>query len=112
MEDIRVGSVRISRIIRAMKSYSHMDQSPQREVDIHEGIDDTVIIMQHRFKQGVTVHRDYDRSLPHLTVYGSGLNQVWANLIDNAMDAMSGRGDIVVKTYHEMNEVVIEYATQ
>src|SRR6201993_1716936 len=109
MEDIRVGSVRISGIIRAMKSYSHMDQSPQQEVDIHEGIEDTLIIMQHRLKQGVTVHREYDHSLPHLSVYGSELNQVWTNLIDNAIDAMSGKGDIVVRTYREMDEAVVEF---
>src|SRR6516225_4570260 len=108
MEDIRSGSVRMSVIIRAMKSYSHLDQSPQQEVDIHEGIEDTLIIMQHRLKQGVTVHRDYDRSLPHLTVYGSELNQVWTNLIDNAIDAMSGNGDIIVRTYREMDEAVVE----
>jgi signal transduction histidine kinase len=109
MEDIRVGSVRISGIIRAMKSYSHLDQSPQQEVDIHEGIEDTLIIMQHRLKQGVTVHREYDHSLPHLSVYGSELNQVWTNLIDNAIDAMSGKGDIVVRTYREMDEAVVEF---
>lgn len=108
MEDIRVGSVRISAIIRAMKSYSRMDQAPQQEVDIHEGIEDTLIIMQHRLKQGVTVQRDYDRSLPHLTVYGSELNQVWTNLIDNAIDATNGRGDIIVRTYREMDEAVVE----
>ncbi|AXF05489.1 cyclic nucleotide-binding protein (plasmid) [Paraburkholderia hospita] len=109
MEDIRVGSVRISGIIRAMKSYSHMDQSPQQEVDIHEGIEDTLIIMQHRLKQGVTVHREYDHNLPHLSVYGSELNQVWTNLIDNAIDAMSGKGEIVVRTYREMDEAVVEF---
>jgi signal transduction histidine kinase len=109
MEVIRVGSVRISGIIRAMKSYSHLDQSPQQEVDIHEGIEDTFIIMQHRLKQGVTVHREYDHSLPHLSVYGSELNQVWTNLIDNAIDAMSGKGDIVVRTYREMDEAVVEF---
>ena len=54
------------------------------------------------------MHRDYDRSLPLLTVYGSELNQVWTNLIDNAIDAMSGNGDIVVKTYREMDEAVVE----
>jgi signal transduction histidine kinase len=108
MEDIRVGSVRISAIIRAMKSYSRMDQAPQQEVDIHEGIEDTLIIMQHRLKQGIAVQRDYDRSLPPLTVYGSELNQVWTNLIDNAIDATNGRGDIIVRTYREMEEAVVE----
>jgi signal transduction histidine kinase len=91
-----------------MKSYSRMDQAPQQEVDIHEGIEDTLLIMQHRLKHGITVQREYDRSLPQLTVYGSELNQVWTNLIDNAIDATSGRGDIIVRTYRETDEAVVE----
>lgn len=108
MEETRSGSVRISEIIRAMKSYSHMDQAPQQEVDLHDGLEDTLIIMHHRLKQGVTVRREYDRSLPHLMVYGSELNQVWTNLIDNAIDAMDGRGEIIVRTCREMDDAVIE----
>jgi len=108
MDEIRLGSVRISEVIRALKSYSHMDRAPQQEVDIHEGIDDTLIIMQYRLKHGITVHRDYDRSLPRITVYGSELNQVWTNLIDNAIDAMSDKGDLIVRTYREVDEAVVD----
>ena len=85
-----------------------MDQAPQQEVDIHEGIEDTLTIMHHKLKQGVSVKRDYDRSLPRLQVYGSELNQVWTNIIDNAADAMSGRGDITVRTCREGDYVVVE----
>ena len=94
MDEAKRGAARISDIVKAMKSYSYMDQAPQQEVDIHEGIEDTLTIMHHKLKQGVTVKRDYDRCLPRLTVYGSELNQVWTNIIDNAADAMSSRGDI------------------
>jgi signal transduction histidine kinase len=91
-----------------MKSYSHMDQAPQQEVDVHDGIEDTLIVMQHRLKQGVKVRREYDRSLPRLTVYGSELNQVWTNLIDNAVDAMNGAGELVIRTCRDFDDLVIE----
>ncbi|MGF6369018.1 signal transduction histidine kinase [Paraburkholderia sp. RAU6.4a] len=109
MEETRRGSSRISEIIRAMKSYSHMDQAPQQEVDVHEGIEDTLVIMRHRLGQGIVVRREYDRSLPHLTVYGSELNQVWTNLIDNAIDAMKGGGELIVRTRRELEEAVVEF---
>jgi signal transduction histidine kinase len=108
MDEAKRGAARISDIVKAMKSYSYMDQAPQQEVDIHEGIEDTLTIMHHKLKQGVTVKRDYDRCLPRLTVYGSELNQVWTNIIDNAADAMSGRGDITVRTCRQGDYVVVE----
>ncbi|MGF6970808.1 signal transduction histidine kinase [Paraburkholderia sp. WC7.3g] len=108
VEETRRGAVRISEIVKAMKSYSYMDQAPQQAVDLHDGIDDTLTIMQHRLKHGVTVRREYDRSLPHLVVHGSELNQVWTNLIDNAIDAMEGKGEIVIRTRRDANDAVIE----
>jgi signal transduction histidine kinase len=108
VEETRRGAVRISEIVKAMKSYSYMDQAPQQAVDLHGGIDDTLTIMHHRLKHGVTVRREYDRSLPNLVVYGSELNQVWTNLIDNAIDAMEGKGEIVIRTGRDANDAVIE----
>ncbi|SAL57887.1 ATP-binding protein [Caballeronia humi] len=108
VEETRRGAVRISEIVKAMKSYSYMDQAPQQAVDLHGGIEDTLTIMQHRLKHGVTVRREYDRSLPKLVVYGSELNQVWTNLIDNAIDAMEGKGEIVIRTGRDANDAVIE----
>ena len=108
MDEAKRSAARISDIVKAMKSYSYMDQAPQQEVDIHEGIEDTLTIMHHKLKQGITVKRDYDRSLPRLQVYGSELNQVWTNIIDNAADAMSGRGDIIIRTRREGDYVVVE----
>jgi signal transduction histidine kinase len=108
VEETRRGAVRISEIVKAMKSYSYMDQAPQQAVDLHDGIEDTLTIMHHWLKHGVTVRREYDRSLPNLVVYGSELNQVWTNLIDNAIDAMEGKGEIVIRTGRDANDAVVE----
>lgn len=103
-----IGAGRISEIVKAMKDYSYMDQAPLQEVDIHCGIEDTLTIMRHKLKQGVTVKRDYDRTLPHVPVYGSELNQVWTNLIDNAVDAMEGSGELTIRSRRDGNFAVVE----
>ncbi|MEH2273109.1 MAG: cyclic nucleotide-binding domain-containing protein [Nostoc sp.] len=94
------GSERISELVQAMKSYSHLDQGIQQEVDIHQGLEDTLRLFAHKLKCGVQVQRNYDRSLPKILAYGSELNQVWTNLIDNAIDAMDGKGLLEIKTWH------------
>ncbi|MEO8039297.1 MAG: ATP-binding protein [Betaproteobacteria bacterium] len=104
------GAKRIAELVKAMKSYSYMDQAPRQEVDVHEGIEATLTIMRHRLKQGVAVVRDYDRTLPRLTVFGSELNQVWTNLIDNAVDAMDGKGTLTVRTRRDGGHAVVEIA--
>lgn len=79
---------RISALVKALKSYAYMDQAPIQEIDIHQGLEDTLTILQHKLKQGITVQREYDSALPKICAYGSELNQVWTNLIDNAIDAL------------------------
>jgi signal transduction histidine kinase len=91
-----------------MKDYSHMGHAPLQEVDIHDGIEDTLTIMQHKLKHGITIKRNYDRALPRVPVYGSELNQVWTNLIDNAIDAMEGSGELSIRSYQEGDYVVVE----
>jgi signal transduction histidine kinase len=71
-------------------------------------LENTLVIMQHKLKQGVTVKREYSQDLPHIEAYASELNQVWTNIIDNAADAMEGRGEIVLRTYKEDDQVVVE----
>jgi signal transduction histidine kinase len=93
-------SSRIFDLVHAVKSYSYMDQAPIQEVDIHEGIENTLLIMGHKLKN-ITVIRDYDRTLPKITAYGSELNQVWTNLIDNAVDALDGKGQIKIRTWRD-----------
>jgi signal transduction histidine kinase len=77
-------------------------------VDLHDGLESTLTILNHKLKHGVTVTRDYDRSLPRLCAYGSELNQVWTNLIDNAVDAMGGKGRLRVRTARDGDCALVE----
>ncbi|TCG09718.1 cyclic nucleotide-binding protein [Paraburkholderia steynii] len=110
MDEAMQGALRISDIVAAMKSYSFMDQGPQQEIDIHDGIDDTLTVMMHEMKRGIDVIRDYDHSLPRLQVYGSELNQVWTRIIENAIEAMSGQGTITIRTRRDADCAVVEIA--
>jgi signal transduction histidine kinase len=85
-----------------------MDQAGEQEIDIHEGLESTLIMFHHRLKYGISVVRQYDRSIPRICAFGGELNQVWTNLIDNAIDAMSGKGELVVRTASEFSRVLVE----
>jgi signal transduction histidine kinase len=98
---------RIVELVKAIKSYSYMDQAPTQEVDIHEGIESTLTMLGHKLKN-VTLVRKFDHSLPRITAYGSELNQVWTNLIDNAIDAVNGSGQICIGTCLEDDQIVVE----
>jgi signal transduction histidine kinase len=102
------GAERIAELVKSMKSYSYLDQGTQQFVDIHDGIEDTLRLFSHRLKQGIEVRRSYDRSIPQLNVYGSELNQVWTNLIDNAIDAMEGKGVLEIITSQHQKFVRVE----
>jgi signal transduction histidine kinase len=108
VDTTRRGSGRIAELVRAMKSYAYMDQGPRQSVDLHDGLEDTLTILRHKLKHGVEVVRDYDRALPRIPVYGSELNQVWTNLIDNAVDAMDGHGTLTLVTRREGDHAVVE----
>jgi signal transduction histidine kinase len=98
---------RIAELVKAIKSYSYMDQAPVQDVDIHEGLESTLTMLGHKLRN-VTLVREFDRTLPRITAYGSELNQVWTNLIDNAIDAVKGTGKICVGTCREDDQVVVE----
>jgi len=108
LAEVQQTTERISQIVRAVKSYAYLDQAPILEVDIHEGLENTLVIMQHKLKQGVTIKREYSANLPRIEAYASELNQVWTNIIDNAIDAMNGKGEIILRTYAEDNYVIVE----
>ncbi len=108
LDEINQGAGRISEIVKALKTYSYMDQAPVQNVDIHEGLDNTLIILRSKLKAGITVHREYDPDLPKIQAYGSELNQVWTNLIDNAIDAMNGTGEITLRSSHNAQGVMVE----
>ena len=107
LEQIEQSTHRIAELVKAVKSYSYMDQSPMQEVDIHEGIESTLTMLGHKLKN-VTLARSFDRSLPRIMAYGSELNQVWTNLIDNAIHAVNGAGKICIGTCREDNQLVVE----
>lgn len=109
LEDIKLGSTRISELITAMKNYSYMDQAPLQEIDVHEGIENTLIILKHKLKYGMVVTREYEE-LPRISAYGPQLNQVWTNLIDNAVDATNGKGHLWIRTSLENEYVLVEIA--
>ena len=110
LSEIEQSSARISELVKAIKEYSYMDQAPLQEVDVHDGLENTLIILSHKLKDGVKVTREYDRSLPRISAYGSELNQVWTNLIDNAIDAIGGQGQIWIRTWREQEQVLVEIA--
>jgi signal transduction histidine kinase len=108
LDEIESSASRISDLVLAIKEYTYMDQSPVQNVDIVKSLESTLTIMNHKLKKGVTVQRDYQR-LPFLVdSFGSELNQVWTNIIDNAIDAMNGQGELRVRTYRDDSCVVVE----
>src|SRR5579862_502461 len=108
LNEIESSTSRISDLVKAIKEYTFMDQAPVQNVDIVKTLETTLTILNHKLKRGVTVHRDY-QPLPMLVnSFGSEINQVWTNLIDNAIDAMGGKGDLTVRTYREDDCVVVE----
>src|SRR5437867_4051036 len=108
VEQIESGTSRIADLFRAIKQYTDIDQSTEQEIDVHEGLENTLIMLHYRLKYGVSVIREYDRSIPPICAHGSELNQVWTNLIDNAIDAMNGRGELVVRTAPEVGRLLVE----
>ncbi|CAA9551777.1 MAG: Two-component system sensor histidine kinase [uncultured Thermomicrobiales bacterium] len=106
-EIIGQSSRRIAELVQSIKGYSHMDRATEHDGDIHDGLENTVIILAHQLGN-VDVHRDYDRSLPAIRMYGNTLNQVWTNILDNAVDAVDGKGQITIRTRSEDDQVVVE----
>jgi len=90
-----------------VKAYSFRDQAMVQDVDIHEGIENTLVILGYQIKD-VTIERDYDTNIPPVRTYGSSLNQVWTNVLDNAIDATGGEGVIAIRTRKEGDQAVVE----
>jgi PAS domain S-box-containing protein len=108
LSEISLGTGRITEIVRALKTYTYMDQAPVQTVDVHEGLNNTLIILHSKLKEGITVRREFADDLPPIQAHGSELNQVWTNIIDNAIDAMDGQGMLVLRTRTENSWVVVE----
>jgi signal transduction histidine kinase len=107
LDEITEAAGRISELLASVKQYTQMDRAPQQTFDVHEGLDATLTMLGHKLGDGIDVVRDYDRSLPHIAAFPGELNQVWTNLIDNAVDAMKGRGTLTVRTRPGLDERLV-----
>jgi signal transduction histidine kinase len=110
VDEVEESSMRISKLVDTMEGYSYMDRAPTQEVEVNEGLDDTLEILRYKL-EGIEVERDYDESLPRITAHGNELNQVWTNLIDNAIDAVADgdkMGRIRLRTTYERDRLLVE----
>ena len=108
LEDLSHGARRIAEIVEALKGYSYMDQAPVQLIDVREGLNDTLVILNNKLRGGIHVNRAYADEVPRIQGYGSELNQVWTSLIDNAIAAMGDEGALELKAYQEGDWVVVE----
>jgi signal transduction histidine kinase len=108
LQEIESSTSRISDLVGAIKQYTHMDQAPVQNVDIVKSLETTLTILNYKLKQGVAVQRDYLRVPLLVNSFGSELNQVWTNIIDNAIDAMHGKGELRIRTYRDDRCAVVE----
>lgn len=105
---VEQSSGRIAELVKAMKQYSYMDQAKFQEIDVRDGLESTLKVFAHRLKKAVTVQRNYAQDLPKLCAYAGELNQVWTNLIDNALDAMHDKGELRIRTARVDHCVMVE----
>jgi signal transduction histidine kinase len=108
LDQIESSTARISDLVRAIKEYTFMDQAPVQNVDVVKSLENTLTILNYKLKHGVTVERDYGAVPLLVNSFGSDLNQVWTNIIDNSIDAMKGKGKLRLRTYSEGGFVVVE----
>ena len=107
-DEIENSTGRISELVRSIKEYSYMDQMPEQKIDIHAGLENTLVMLRHRLKNGIEIVREYDRSLPEVCAHGSELNQIWTNLIVNAADAINENGKLTIRTTRDSNCARVE----
>jgi signal transduction histidine kinase len=108
LNELESSTTRISDLVLAIKEYTYMDQSPVQNVDLVKSLETTLTILNHKLKRGVTVKRDYQKIPLVVNSFGSELNQVWTNLIDNAIDAMDGKGELSIRVYRDNDGVQVE----
>jgi signal transduction histidine kinase len=109
MNEIEDSTTRVSTLVGAAKQYSQLDRAPYQVVDVHELLDSTLLMLSGKFPPGISVVKDYYPALPHIPAYAGELNQVWTNLIDNAVSAMKGSGVLTVRTGLDRDQVFVEF---
>jgi signal transduction histidine kinase len=107
LAEVRESTRRVSDLVAAVKSYSQMDRASVQLIDVTEGLESTLLMLGHKLREGVTVVRDYRPDVPRVEAYAGELNQVWTNLIDNAVDAMEGQGTLRISTRADGDTVVV-----
>ena len=108
LSEVRESTRRISELVAAVRSYSQMDRASMQQTDVSDGLESTLVMLGHKLRDGVVVVREYGQDVPRIEAYTGELNQVWTNLIDNAVDAMDGSGTLRLTTRVEDNHVVVE----
>jgi len=108
LAELDQGTTKIAGIVQAFKSYTYMDKAPVQQVDLNKDLENTLLIMQSKLKREMTIRRDYAKDLPRIEAFGGELNQVWTNLIDNAIDAMGDKGELILKTRKADSWVIVE----
>ena len=110
LREIGDATARITALVGAAKQYSQLDRASHQDIDLHDGLDATLVMLARKLGDGIRVVRDYDRDLPAVPAYPAELNQVWTNLIDNAADAMRGHGTLTVRTARDGDFALVEIA--
>ena len=108
LSEVKESTRRISELVAAIKSYSQMDRASMQQIDVTEGIESALVMLSHKLPGGIAVVRDYSASLPRIGAYPGELNQMWTNLIDNALDAMNGAGTLRLAAWAEADDIVVE----
>ena len=109
MNEIQDSTGRIMHLVGAAKQYSQLDRAPYQEIDVHDLLDSTLLMLAGKIGKGIKVVKDYDRTLPKIPAYAAELNQVWTNLIDNAVSAMGGQGTLTVRTAMDRDKLLVEF---
>ena len=109
MNEIEDSTTRVSTLVGAAKQYSQLDRAPYQVIDVHELLDSTLLMLSGKFPPGITVVKDYDRGVPQIPAYAGELNQVWTNLLDNAVSAMGETGTLTIRTGLDREFVFVEF---
>jgi signal transduction histidine kinase len=108
LEEVGQSAEALSEIVKAVKTYSYLDQAPIQEVDVVESLENTLVLLRPKITAGISITRDYAEDVPRIEAYGSELNQVWTNLIDNAIDAIAGQGVLALRAFTADGVVTVD----